>query len=207
MSKVYDALCERLGENRVQRLPKKAEDECDLLLIEMDLRSKVTVLMTDGLSDFKMPVPKQYWNKEFNEIYFCLPSYWEWDDIENPNMNWVFAWIQKLFKYVMENETWLNYGHTFANKNEVGEIVPISSTMKQNHFLLHPPLLLEEHLATLILEDKEVNFLAIIPLHENEFDYKIAKGAHKLMKKFYNAKVDEKLDDFRESALKSRWKL
>lgn len=206
MSVVYDSLCQRFGEDRVLRIPKVKEDECDLLLIKMDLRSQVTVLMTDGLSDVNMPVPEQYKDKSYNELYFCLPSYWEWDDVENPNMNWVFTWIQRLYKYVIENNTWLNFGHTFANKNEEGEIVPISSTMKQNHFFLHPPVLLESYLFPIDLEERSIHFLAIIPLYENEFDYKIAKGAHKLMKKLYNSKVDEKLDDYRETALKSRWK-
>jgi hypothetical protein len=98
---LHQALAARFGEHRVQALPS-VEGEIPLLLLDLELASPVTVLMTNGLSDYKMPVPERLDDRNFNEIYFCLPSYWEWEDTDNPQMNWVFPWIKRLAKYVVD---------------------------------------------------------------------------------------------------------
>ncbi len=40
----------------------------------------------------------------------------------------------------------------------------------------------------------------------HEMDYKQGKGTQKLMDKLIANKINEKLDDYRENVLKSRWK-
>jgi len=79
--------------------------------------------------------------------------------------------------------------------------------MKANHFLLSDPIFLEKELESLKLEDKEIYFLPIIPIFEDEMDYKQGKGTFKLMTKLKNQGVTEKLDDFRATSLKSKWRL
>ena len=172
-----------------------------MLMIELDLPSKTRVLVTNGLHNYKMPVPDAEAGKEYNELYFCLPSYWEPQDLENPRMNWIYYWIQRLTKYVQEKETWFGHGHTMPTGKEA---LPLSDTMHQNYFMLSDPILLEQELRPLSVGDKEVRFLAIIPLFEREFMYKQGKTMRKLMKRFHNNRVDETLDDFRESVMKSR---
>jgi hypothetical protein len=46
--------------------------------------------------------------------------------------------------------------------------------------------------------------LAITPLFGDELDYKMGKGTHKLVRRFYNRKIDERIDDYRANALSSR---
>ena len=70
---LHQALADRFGEHRVQGLPT-VDGEMPLLLLDLELASPVTVLMTNGLSDYKMPVPERMKDRNFNEIYFCLPS-------------------------------------------------------------------------------------------------------------------------------------
>ena len=106
-----DQLIKRFGEHRVSEV-KVEEGEMPLLLLDLELKSPVTVLVTNGLSNIKMPVPEKETGKEYNELFFCLPSYWNWSDLENPKMNWVFLWIQRLAKHVQEKNTWFGHGHT-----------------------------------------------------------------------------------------------
>ena len=79
--------------------------------------------------------------------------------------------------------------------------------MKANHFLLSDPILFEEELIPIETELGIVHFLAVIPIFEDEMDYKQGKGTFKLMTKLKNQGITEKLDDFRSTSLKSKWRL
>ena len=201
-SDIQIALEERFGEHRVSQIPSTGE-EFPLLIIDLELASPVSVLMTNGLSDYKMPVPEKYQGREFNELYFCLPSYWDWQDIENPNLNWVFTWIRKMATYVIEKQTWFGVGHTIPSGKDG---LAISSTMKQNNFLFTDPILLDRALEPLKINEKTIHFLAIVPIFQDEMDYKQARGAFKFLQKLNSANVTEKLDDYRSTVLKSKWR-
>ena len=198
-----ESLIQRFGAKVVSEIPVK-EGEVPLLVLDLELNSPVTVIVTNGLSDYKMPVPEKWQARERNELYFCLPSYWEWEDLSNPQMNWVFYWIQRLAKHVKEKETWYGHGHTMPCGKEMK---PLSSTMKQNHFLLSDPILLENEMAPVQLGENEIHFLSIIPLFQDEMDYKQSQGTLKFSQKLNNNGITEKLDDYRGSAMKRKWRL
>lgn len=200
---VKTELEKRFGAHRVMDVPRE-EGQFPLLMLDLELDSPVSVLMTNGLSDYEMPVPEKWKGREFNELFFCLPSYWEWEDMSNPRTNWVFDKIDFLAKYVLENKTWFGPGHTMKVSKEGGSL---SETMKQDYFILSKPLLLEQELATMKVNGRDINFLAIIPIFSDELDYKMGKGTHKIVQKFRQKGVTEKLDDFRGTVLKSKWRL
>ena len=194
-------LIKRFGEHRVSDVPVQ-EGEMPLLMLDLETRTPVNVLLTNGLSNYKMPVPEKEVGNEYIELCFCLPSYWEWEDANNPQMSWIFPWIQKLAKYVQEKETWFGHGHTLPTGAELN---PISETMQQNHFFLMRPLLLETEMAPIKVDGKMVNFIFITPIFADEMDFKQGKGTQKLITKFINKGITEKLDDFRGNILKRRW--
>lgn len=181
-----------------------AEGEIPLLKIRIDIKSPVTILVTNGLSNYKMPIPDKLEGREYNELFFCLPSYWLLESKDDPNMNWVFYWIQRLAKYVQEKNTWFGPGHTMPCGNPFQALSPM---MRANHFLLSDPILLFDELLPLKIADKTIHFLAIIPIFEDEMDYKQGKGTYKILKKFKQHGITEKLDDFRGSIMKSKWRL
>jgi hypothetical protein len=198
---VKNELIQRFGEERVVDLPVQ-DGELPLLMLDLEAKIPVNVLLTNGLSKYKMPVHEKEKGKEFNELCFCLPGYWDWEDRSNPNTSWVFHWIQRLAKYVQENETWFGHGHTMPCGKEMQSL---SSTMKQNHFILVNPMLLEKEMAPVKSNGKEINFLFIVPIFGDEMDYKQGKGTQKLLAKFINKGITEELYDFRGNALKRRW--
>lgn len=196
-----EALQKRFGEHRVSDVSVQ-EGEIPLLMLDLELKSPVTVIMTNGLHSLEMPVPELFKDRPFTELYFCLPSYWEWEDTANPNMNWPFVWIQKLAQHLQEKETWYAPGHTFPCGEE-----GLSATMTQSYLFLSDPLLLEEELAPIEVEGKNIHFLGIIPLFKKEFEFKQSRGTYQLIKKLNDHHVSEKLDNFRGSVLKRRWRL
>ncbi|WP_417266667.1 suppressor of fused domain protein [Brumimicrobium sp.] len=204
MSELKKAFIQRFGENRVSDYPSQDGDYIDLLKIEVEKKFPLTILCTNGLSLYNMPVPERYKGLENNEIFFCLPGYWDLEDKDNPNMNWPLKVIQKLAENVMENQLWYGPGHTIANGNPSTQV---SETMKQDNFLLAEPIVLEDLFAPLKVGDKEVRFLAIIPIYHREFERKMHEGYPKWIKKFRARNGNEILDDYRHSIYKSRWKL
>ena len=204
MTQLAKTIQSRFPTAQIILLTKQTESDINLLLISTEKRSPIQLIMTDGLSTYEQPVPEKYSTLKHVELYFCLPSYWDIEDKDNPNMNWVQPWIQKLAKHLMEKKTWYGVGHTFPNGNPVEAISP---TMKQKYFLLNTPTYLAEELTPLIVEDKTIEFLSIVPIFEDELDYKMGKGTYKLQKKFLDKNITELLDDYRMSTLKNKWRI
>lgn len=201
MNELEQVLSTRFGESRVKKLVQINEAEFPMLLLTLDMRSEITVLMTNGLRTYDMPVPEKYEGKNRTELYFCLPSYWDTDNIQE---QWIFEWIQKMAKHVVEKRTWFGAGHTIPNGNPAA---PLSKTMRQKYLLLNEPIFLKEELKPAVIDGLEVNFLGIIPIFEDEMDYKMGKGTYKLLHKMEGKGVSELLDDFRLSSLKSKWRV
>lgn len=197
-------LQERFGAAQVRVLAPRTTDNTEMILISLQRRSKIHILMSSGLSDYCMPVDEKNKGFEFNEIYFCLPSHWDEDLSENSNFYWAFHWLQRLVKFVTERNTWFGVGHTIPCGNPP---LPLSSTMKQNFFLFLEPQFLKEELTPIELADKTIHFLAIQPIFEIEFDYKMDKGIYKLRKRMDRHDITELLDEYRVTALHRKWGL
>lgn len=204
MTELVKNLHKRFPNAEITVLEKQADSAIDLLLISTVKRSPIQLLMTCGLSTYKQPVPDKYKTLQHIELYFCLPSYWDLKAEDNPSMYWVKPWIQKLARYLVDKGTWYGVGHTFPNGNPS---VAISPTMLQNYFLLNTPTYFSEELQPLELTDKTIEFLAIVPIFEDELDYKMGKGTYKLQKKFFDKNITELLDDYRMSTLKNKWRV
>ena len=53
------------------------------------------VLMTSGLSDFKMHVHEKHLGEEYAELYILLPVYWDESSLEEAENEWVFQCLSK----------------------------------------------------------------------------------------------------------------
>jgi hypothetical protein len=206
MSTLKRELTAKFGEDSVVSVPPKNDGDFPLLLISLPMRSGIQVLVTDGLADYKMPVPERYKERSRNEIYFCLPSYWDLSDESQSQFMWVITWLQKLAKHAVNKQTWFGPGHTIPTGNPA---VPLSVSMKQDHFILVDPILLEEVLSPLKLDtfEERIYFLGALPIFGGEVDYKMGKGTYKFLQKLTAQGTTELLDDFRGSCLRSKWRL
>ena len=198
-----EQLEERFGKEAVS-IFKKIDENLEILLVDVSLASPVKVLMTNGLSNYDMPVHERYKGRENVELFFCLPRYWDINELDNPNRQWPTVWLEKLVNHVKEKKGWFGPGHTIQCDKDFNAL---SDTMKQNHFMMVDPILLEKELEPIVLDEKQIHFLGIIPIFADEMDYKQGKGTYKLLKKFHAKNVTEKLDDFRETVRKSRFSL
>jgi hypothetical protein len=197
-------LSNRFGDHRVLDFPIETDSSFHLIQLNLELkRMPVTVIMTDGLRRKSMDVPKAGMAQHI-ELFFCFPSYWELEEKDNPNMQWPIDWLKKLGKHLMGQPTWFGVGHTFSNGNPPKAF---STTMQPNHLILTEPIELEEHLREFHEDGKLVHFLAVVPIFEQEFDIKNAKGYSKFIRKFRSKNGNEILDDFRQNIYASKWRI
>jgi hypothetical protein len=94
MSELSNALTIRFKSSKIRTLHKTIEDDFSLIVIELNLRSPLTLIMTDGLRAYEQPVDDTKNGQKFIELFFCLPSYW---DLNEPNDDWVLEWLQIQF--------------------------------------------------------------------------------------------------------------
>ncbi len=169
-----------------------------LLKLKIEGKRPVTLIMTDGLSQKKMKLPEQ--SNEFDqiELYWALPEYWDLSDLSNPNTNWIFHWLNKLVRHLLDKDVWFGHGHTFKTQS-------LSPTMKQEFLMLMRPLIVDDVLSKVHEAVQSIGFLSIVPLFKAEFDFKQQKGTSSLVTKMTEDGVSEILDDYRESLLKKRF--
>ena len=196
------ALEQRFGAAQVKSISTANEGGKPLLLVQPQHKQQVRIV-TNGLSDYTMPVDEANKGKEHVELYFCLPSYWDLDAVENPKMNWVILWLNTLSQFVQEKKTWFAHGHTIpAGKPPKS----LSETMLQDYFLFAEPILLKNELAPLSVGEKTVHFLSIIPIFEREWKMKTTKSTFYFLRKFNEKNHSELLDDFRSTIAKKGWR-
>lgn len=159
------------------------------------------LLTTLGMSDFDMPVPEKFQDRSKIELFFCLPDYWNPEDMENPNHNWVWDKIAFMSTFPKERNTWFGSGHTMPfNREETA----ISEKFQQEYFLMVDPFELTQEMAPVQTDSGTIYFLAIVPIFKRELDYKNKSGAHHLLRKFIKKGISEKVDMFRLCAIKRK---
>lgn len=204
MDKLMDILSTRPGVSATRELDVELMDGIKLIQLTVEHPRKVTVLCTNGLSKYIMPVTDAYRGYECNELCFCLPSYWDSDDLSNSRCIWVVDQLRRLTRFVREKETFFGHGHTVAGSNPPQAL---SDTMRQSYLMMAHPELLKDTLAPIALDGNTVHFLCLIPLFTDEFEYKQGRSTFKFLKKFRAKNFSEVLDDYRESAVKRKYYL
>ncbi len=196
-----EQLEKRFGAHRVHQMANPLHPEQQLVQMYLERNVPITVVCTANLSDYTMPVSEKWKGREHNEICFVLPSYWDLEDLENPNFNWVYHWLHKLENFVRSKETWFGPGHTIPSANPPA---PISETMKQDHFIFIDPIFLASELEPVKTDGKLIHFLTVTPIYSDELDYKMGKGTMKFLRKLQQRNHDERIDEYRKSILNSR---
>ncbi|MGJ8660768.1 MAG: hypothetical protein ACSHXL_01895, partial [Bacteroidota bacterium] len=87
-----EELMARFGAENIS-VYKKINDTLEILLVKLEVHNgPISLLVTNGLSNYEMPVHERYKGREFNELFFCIPRYWDLDEKDNPNRQWPVEW-------------------------------------------------------------------------------------------------------------------
>lgn len=159
-------------------------------------------LITSGMSERPMTLPDEVdaeW--QFAEMMLCLPEDWplEHASLSDENNYWPLRWLKMLARLPHEYDTWLGWGHTIPNSDPPE---PFSDSTKLCGWMVIDPQLAPEEFGRLTIDDRAINFYAIVPLYCQEIDYKLSHGAEKLMERLQKNDVTELIDPNRRNVCK-----
>ena len=155
------------------------------------------LLLTSGLSNYLQPVTERSKAYERIELYFCLPEYWDL-----AIKSWPVEWLNRIAMVPQKNKTWFGPGDTLPAGRPPQFV---DDKLQANHFILSPPILLQERWRKIETLAPAIQVLAIIPVFQREFDYKSQNSGTLLLEKFRTKKVDEMVDVYRQPVARRRF--
>jgi len=151
-------------------------------------------LVTTGMSDREMSVPKNHESLRYAELCLSLPKEWplEKDALNDEKHYWPIRWLQILATLPFENNTWLGLGHTIGNGEPPA---PFADNTKLCAVLIGMPLLHNQEFWEFSLNKKKtINFYSIIPIYKEELELKNMAGFDGLIDQFERYNINELLD-------------
>lgn len=152
----------------------------------------VLLLFTSGLSKTNQFVGDNNKNLEKIELYICLPEYFDLTKEQ-----WPTFWLDKIATIPQKNKTWLGIGDSIPAGNPP---VAISEKLTANHFVIMEPNAVQKY----ITENNGVCYLAVVPIFQEELDYKLRNSHTVLFKKFSKNGITEMVDIYRSSCCRKR---
>ena len=142
-------------------------------------------LCTIGAGAYRMNIDnelrRRYRLSEHSEFLMYLPSDWKLDDesLKDESNYWPIRLLKKAARLSRATDSWLGVGHTIGSED--GE--PYSDTLPYNSaVLLYPaPYLTEVHTNCNVSSGKTIAFHQLLPITQEELDYKLEKGLSELM--------------------------
>ncbi len=160
-------------------------------------------LLTSGMSDRPMRVPREFEKLALAEMCLCLPNDWpisrkdmEW---ATPEYFWPLKVLKQVARYAHLHDTWLARGHTVGNAEQLESLDPIGRFVG---LILLKPMTFPEGADQFIAADgKQIRFLALVPLLKQELVFRFEHGAEALEEKLIAADVNELLNPHRQSVI------
>jgi hypothetical protein len=160
-------------------------------------------LFTTGMSFLPMNTPEGLDHHQYAELMVCLPPAWPISDagFQDDNNYWPIRWLKMLARLPHEYNSWLGPAHTIPNGDPP---TPLSSQTKMSGIMLLPSTIASADFKTLTMPSGTiVRFYSIIPLYQEEMNYKLNNGAEALLDKLNKEQVNEIIHLKRKNVMKS----
>lgn len=160
----------------------------DVLFIKATAERPYHVLVTSGVSDEPMKVPEDMADQDRVELLLALPKEWPLTDesFSSENNYWPVRWLKQVGRLPHTYDTWLGWGHTIPNGDPAE---PIANTKFVGVMLSPAYALAPEFFQLKTKKGKNIRFYALIPLYQEEMDFKLQNGADALEAKLNKKKV------------------
>lgn len=163
------------------------------------------VLVTQGMSALPMTVPPGAEEYRFAELMLLLPRDWVMDGDAADEERWY--WPMRTLKLVARlphlHETWIGLGHTIPNGQPAE---PYAEGTQLCCVMTGQPLGFGEGFGRCqVAPDKTVHLYVLVPLYEDETEYKLQHGSQALFEKLAARGVGQCVDVARRSVLAKRF--
>ena len=139
-------------------------------------------LVTMGMGAHRMNVPEELaeYKLERAELAIALPGNWKLkrEDLKNERWYWPIRLLKALARLPIASDTWLGFGHTMDKEEDFAKDTKLCAA------ILTGPQDTEDGSEVCTLPGgEEVNFYQVIPLYEDELDYKLEHDVDALLDK------------------------
>lgn len=157
----------------------------DIAIVEPTPERNYYTLVTMGMGAHCMNIPEELRDKKLDraEMLICLPPDWEIQG-QDERWYWPLRWLKILARLPGEEDSWLGWGHTVPNGGPFAENTYLSGVM-----LVSPGGFGEAASVCPLPDGDEINFYQVIPLYEQEMDFKIQNGAEALLDRMQNIQI------------------
>lgn len=160
----------------------------DIYIVEPTPEKDYYTLITTGMGAHRMDTPPELDEHKLQraELVIYLPADWNIEGHEEKDY-WPLRWLKILARLPIEHSTWLGWGHTVPNGGPMADNTKFTGVM-----LLDPQNVDEEAEVCRLPNGENVNFYQVMPLYQEEMDFKIEHSAEALLERMYdvNALVD-----------------
>jgi hypothetical protein len=160
-------------------------------------------LLTSGMSDLDMRMPKGLEDLALAEVCLCLPNDWPLaiDDFRwrEPRYFWPIAILKQAAKYPHINQTWFSWGHTVGSAEQPE---PFCAETRFTGLMFIKPATFPEGADAVETKDgRTIHYLGLIPLLEPEMKFKHKFDSDTLEEKLIAADITELLNSERSSVV------
>lgn len=177
----------------------------DVHMVKATAQFPFVRLVTSGMSDLPMTTPEGAEAPKFVELLMTLPGDWRLDQasFEDEAWYWPVRLLKMLARLPHKYKTFLSYGHTVPNGDPAE---PYASNTKLCGALLLPSATVPDDFLRLRIDDnKEIMFLAVLPLYEEEMNLKLRSGPGELVDRFDKFGVNDIVDVARRNVARKRF--
>ena len=139
-------------------------------------------LVTMGMGAHRMNVPKELADQKLEraELVIALPPDWKLDQesMKDEKWYWPIRLLKALARLPIASDTWLGWGHTMDHQAPFAEDTALCAAI-----LIAPQRVEEKAFVCPLPGGEEVNFYQVIPLYQEEMDYKLEHDADALLDK------------------------
>ena len=149
----------------------------DIAMIAPSPERNYWVMVTMGMGAKPMNVPpelKEY-RLERAEMMMCLPLDWQIDN-NAEEWYWPLRWLKIMARLPGDADTWLGWGHTVPKGSPMADNTALSGVL-----LVNPGAFETEAYACELPNGEVVNFYQLLPLYDEEMNYKLEHGAEALL--------------------------
>ena len=154
----------------------------DICMVPPTEERDYCTLVTMGMGAHRMNVPEELveYKLERAELAIALPADWKLDQesMKDEKWYWPIRLLKSLARLPINCDSWLGHGHTVENRE------PFADNTKLCTATLIGPQGTEDGSEVCTLPGgEEVNFYQVIPLYEDELDYKLEHDTDALLNK------------------------
>ena len=148
------------------------------------------ILLSCGMSALPMKIPDDIESSDRVEIMILLPKEWnlEYESFSDEKNYWPIRIMKEIMIAPHKYESWFGFGHTFAHDDneEFAEGIGFNSIM------LASSMELSEEFTQIVIENsKVIDIYTLIPLYNEELEFKKKNGANALLERFDNFGIEE----------------